>query len=116
VLPLLGIGIVAGFFSALFGVGGGIVVVPLLLIVARFDLRPATATSLAGIGLTAAAGTVIYAVHGLVEPSKAALLGVPAAFGAVAGTWLQQRVPAEATTLLFAALLVGVAIRLVLTA
>jgi hypothetical protein len=115
VLRLLAIGLVAGFFSALFGVGGGIVVVPLLLVVAHFELRPATATSLAGIGLTAAAGTVIYAFHGLVEPGKAALLGVPAAFGAVVGTWLQQRVPTNATTLLFAILLVGVAVRLVLT-
>jgi uncharacterized membrane protein YfcA len=43
------------------------------------------------------------------------LLGIPAAFGAVGGTWLQQRVPTNATTLLFAALLVGVAVRLVLT-
>ena len=46
------IGLAAGFFSALFGVGGGVVIVPLLLLVARWDLRSATATSLAAVGIT----------------------------------------------------------------
>jgi uncharacterized membrane protein YfcA len=47
-----GIGIASGFLSALFGVGGGIVVVPLLVLLAAFDSRVATATSLAAILLT----------------------------------------------------------------
>ena len=49
------IGLLAGLFSALFGVGGGIVVVPLLILLAHFDERPAMATSLAAIGLIAPA-------------------------------------------------------------
>ena len=49
---LVGIGIVAGFFSALFGVGGGILIVPLLLLVGYLT-RNATATSLAAIGVIA---------------------------------------------------------------
>lgn len=106
------IGLVAGFFSALFGVGGGILIVPLLLLVARFEVRSATATSLAAIGITALAGTVAYALHGEVEPVKGALLGVPAAFGAVAGTTLQQRVPTRTLSLLFALLLAAIAVRL----
>jgi len=109
------IGLVAGFFSALFGVGGGIVVVPLLVLGARFELRPATATSLAAIGVTALAGTVTYAFHGEVEPLKAALVGVPAAGGAVAGAALQQRVPVRTLSLLFAALLAAIAIRLIIS-
>ena len=48
------IGLVAGLFSALFGVGGGIVVVPLLILLAHFAERPAMATSLAAVGLIAA--------------------------------------------------------------
>jgi uncharacterized membrane protein YfcA len=111
---LAAIGIVAGFFSALFGVGGGIVVVPLLVLLAGFGERPAMATSLAAIGVTALAGTIAYAALGRVEVAEGALIGLPAAVGAVAGTALQQRIPRRALTLLFAALLVAIAIRLLL--
>jgi uncharacterized protein len=106
------IGLVAGLFSALFGVGGGIVIVPLLLLVARFSERPAMATSLAAIGLIALVGTVTYALHGQVSVAHAALLGVPAAFGAVGGAALQQRLDNRALALAFAALLAGVGITL----
>jgi uncharacterized membrane protein YfcA len=108
------IGVTAGFFSALFGVGGGIVTVPLLVLVAGFEERPATATSLAAIGITALAGTVFYAFHGRVEVDDAALVGLPAAVGAVAGTALQQRLRRREISFLFSALLVAVAIRLLI--
>src|SRR5688500_6422180 len=58
------IGLVAGFFSALFGVGGGIIVVPLLILLARFAERTAMAASLAAIGLIAVVGSATYAWHG----------------------------------------------------
>jgi uncharacterized membrane protein YfcA len=109
------IGLVAGFFSALFGVGGGIVIVPLLLLAAAFEVRPAAATSLAAIGITAAVGTITYAFHGEVEPLYAALVGVPAAIGAVAGAALQQRLPTRTLSLLFAALLAAIGVRLLVT-
>ena len=111
-MRLVLIGLVAGFFSALFGVGGGVVIVPLLLIVAKWPLREATATSLAAIGITATAGVITYLVHGDVRPVYALLLGVPAAFGAAGGATLQQRLPVRTLSLLFAALLVGIAIRM----
>ena len=110
-MRLILIGLLAGFFSALFGVGGGIVIVPLLL-VAGWKIRTATGTSLAAIGITASAGAAVYAVHGQVEPAYAALVGVPAAFGALAGTTLQQRLPVRTLSFLFAALLVAIAIRM----
>jgi uncharacterized membrane protein YfcA len=109
---LILIGLVAGFFSALFGVGGGVVIVPLLLIVARWEMRSATATSLAAIGITATAGVVAYVVHGDVQADYAALLGIPAAVGALGGATLQQRVPVRTLSYLFAALLVAIAIRM----
>ena len=111
-MRLVAIGLVAGLFSALFGVGGGIVVVPLLILVERLSERPAMATSLAAIGITALAGTIAYAVLGEVEPGPAALVGLPAALGAVAGAALQQRVANRSLSLLFAALLVTIAIAL----
>ena len=54
-MRLVAIGLAAGVFSAFFGVGGGIVVVPLLILVAGLSEREATATSLAAIVITATA-------------------------------------------------------------
>ena len=109
------IGLAAGFFSALFGVGGGIVIVPLLLVLARFSERPAMATSLAAIGVTALAGVAGYTFTGRVVPLDGLLVGVPGAVGAVAGAALQQRIPRRGLSLLFALLLVVIAALLLLT-
>ena len=109
-LRIVAIGLVAGFFSALFGVGGGIVIVPLLLLLLGFQSRVATGTSLAAIGITALAGTILYAFEGHVDVAHAALVGVPAAAGAVVGTGLQQRVSGRVLTLAFAGLLAALAI------
>jgi hypothetical protein len=104
------IGFVAGFFSALFGVGGGIVVVPLLILLARFTERPAMATSLAAIGIIAVVGTISYAVRGDVHYGYGLLLGLPAAVGAFGGTALQQRVRGPLLSYGFAALLAAIGI------
>jgi uncharacterized membrane protein YfcA len=109
---LAGIGVAAGFFSALFGVGGGVIVVPLLVLLAGFDGRAATGTSLAVIGLTALFGVVSFGVLGEVAWPEAATVGLPAMAGTLAGTWLQQRVSARLLVLAFAAFLAAVAIRL----
>jgi uncharacterized membrane protein YfcA len=114
ILRLIAIGLAAGFLSALFGVGGGIVIVPLLLLIGSWKLRAASATSLGAIGLTATAGVVVYMLHGDVQPVYAALVGVPAAGGAAAGAALQQRLPVRTLSYLFAALLVAIAIRMLL--
>ena len=109
-MRLVLIGLVAGFFSALFGVGGGIVVVPLLLLLCGWQARNATATSLAAIGLTAVSGVIAYAIHGDVNVGYAALVGLPAAVSVAGATALQQRLRTRTIELLFAAFLLGVAI------
>jgi uncharacterized protein len=106
------IGLAAGFFSALFGVGGGVVVVPLLMLALSYQVRPATGTSLAAIGIIALVGTIAYGVRGEVEPGYAALVGLPAAAGALAGAALQQRVASRTLVYAFAVLLIGVAVAL----
>lgn len=113
-MRLVLIGVVAGVFSALLGVGGGIVVVPLLLLAGRWSERPAMATSLAAIGLTATAGAIAYAFHGELKPGAAALVGIPAAFGAIAGTALQQRLANRVLALAFALFLTAVGIRMLI--
>ena len=111
-MRLVLIGLAAGFFSALFGVGGGIIIVPLLLLFCGWNLRPASATSLAAIGITATAGAITYVVHGEVQADYAVLLGVPAAVGAIGGAAIQQRVHARALSYAFAVLVAGIGIEL----
>jgi uncharacterized protein len=107
------IGTAAGLFSGLFGVGGGSVIVPLLVLWLAYDERTATGTSLAAIVVIAAIAGGIQAAYGNVDFLRAAEVGVPALGGVVAGTWIQQRVPNSTLSLLFAGLLVVVAIDLV---
>src|SRR5204863_4174620 len=85
VLRLIPIGLAAGFFGALFGVGGGLIIVPLLLLFTRLDERSAMATSPGALGIAALAGTVRYALHGDVEWGYALLAGLPAAGGTIGG-------------------------------
>ena len=111
-MQLVLIGIAAGFFSALFGVGGGIVIVPLLILAARFDERPAMATSLAAVAAIATVGTVTYALHGELKPGAALVVGLPAVAGAIAGTALQQRLATRTLSFAFAALLAALGARM----
>lgn len=104
-MRLVAIGIAAGVFSAFFGVGGGIVAVPLLILLAGVPERAATATSLGMIAITATAGVIAFAARGEVDPKYAALVGLPAAVGAIAGTTLQQRIHPHHLTYGFAALI-----------
>jgi uncharacterized membrane protein YfcA len=110
VLQLAGIGTAAGVFSGLFGVGGGTVMVPLLILWLGYGEREATGTSLAAIVLIAAVAAGVQGTYGNVHVAKAALVGLPAVAGVLAGTALQQRVPQRTLSLVFAALLVVTAV------
>ena len=113
-LRLAAIGTAGGLFSGLFGVGGGAVMVPLLLLWLAYDERAAAATSLGAIVLVAAFAVATQGVYGNVDVVDGILVGVPAVGGVLLGTWLQQRVPADAISLAFAVLLVAAALQLVL--
>ena len=84
-LALVGIGLAAGFLSGVLGVGGGILIVPLLVAGVAYEPKPAMATSLAAILLTAIAAAASHAQAGNVAWRDAALIGVPAVAGAVLG-------------------------------
>jgi uncharacterized membrane protein YfcA len=113
-LKLAAIGTAGGLFSGLFGVGGGAVVVPLLLLWLAYEERSAAATSLGAIVVIAAFAVLAQALYGNVDVRDGLLIGVPAVGGVLLGTWVQQRVPADAISLAFAGLLVVAAVRLVL--
>ena len=113
-LVLMVIGTLAGVFSGLFGVGGGTVIVPLLILWLGYDQRGATGTSLAAIVFIAAFAAAVQAAYGNVHVLDGLLVGVPAAGGVVLGAWLQQRLDVRVISLLFAAVLVASAVELVL--
>jgi len=112
-LKLAAIGAGAGVFSGLFGVGGGIVMVPLFILWLGYEEREATGTSLAAIVIIAGAAVVVQLAYGNVHVDKGLLVGIPAVGGVIAGTWLQQRVPRRRLQALFALLLLGSAVKLV---
>jgi len=113
-LRLVAIGTLAGLFSGLFGVGGGSVIVPLLVLWLGYEERAATATSLAAIVFIAGFAAAVQGLYGNVRLLDAVLIGVPAVAGVLIGTWLQQRLQARSIALLFAAVLVASAVELVL--
>ena len=111
-MGLVVIGLLAGFFSALLGVGGGTVVVPLLILTAGYSLRPAAATSLAAVAVISVVGAITYTLHGEIKPGAAAVVGLPSVLGALVGTTLQQRLTTRTLTLAFAVLLAAIGVRL----
>jgi uncharacterized membrane protein YfcA len=114
-LQLAVIGTAAGVFSGLFGVGGGTIIVPLLIVWLAYGEREATGTSMAAIIVIAAFAVALQAGgYGNVDAGNAALVGVPAIGGAILGTALQQRVPERAISGLFALLLVVIAVELII--
>ncbi len=113
-IALGAIGTLAGLFSGLFGVGGGLVIVPLLVLWLGFGEREATGTSLAAIVIIAGIATAVHGAYGNVHLREGMLVGVPAVVGVIAGTELQRRISTRAISLLFAAMLVATAIDLLL--
>ena len=112
-LQLAAIGLVTGLFSGLFGVGGGVIIVPLLILWFGYGEREATGTSLVAIVVSAAAAVTLQAIYGNVHVDDGVLVGIPAVAGVIAGTWLQQRIPGAMIRLMFAIFLLATAILLV---
>lgn len=107
---LIAIGVTAGLFSGLFGVGGGILLVPLLMWWARMDFLRASATSLAAILPIAALSAVPYVASGYFSPSVALLTALGAAAGAQIGVLVREKLPIYALELSFSVFLVGIAV------
>jgi uncharacterized protein len=113
-LKLAAVGTAAGVFSGIFGVGGGTVIVPLLIFWFGYGERLATGTSLGAIVLIGLIGAVAQGgIYGNVHLGTGLLLSIPAVLGVLAGTAIQQRIPQRAVSLLFAALLIAVAVELI---
>jgi uncharacterized membrane protein YfcA len=106
----------AGMLSALLGVGGGIVKVPLMHLVMGVPLKVATATSNLMIGVTAAASAVVYLVRGGIDPYIAGPTAVGVFAGAMVGSRLAARIDVRILRLLFVGVLALTAVQMALRA
>jgi uncharacterized membrane protein YfcA len=97
----------AGAFSGLFGVGGGTIIVPLLVLWLGYEQREATGTSLAAIIVIGTLAAVDQAIYGNVDFWKGVAIGLPAVAGVIAGTALQQRISERAVAGAFIVLLLA---------
>jgi uncharacterized protein len=113
VARLILIGVLAGFLSGLFGVGGGVLIVPALVTLCGQDQRQAVATSLLAIGPLAVAGVAGYAAHGQLDVYLAVPLGIGTVAGAWVGSSLLRRMPLKALRWVFAVVALSASVRLV---
>jgi len=104
----------AGVVSALLGVGGGIIKVPLMHLGMGVPLRVSTATSNLMVGITAAASAVIYLIHGEVDPYVAGPTAIGVFLGASAGSRIAHRVDLRVLRFLFVAVLLYTAVQMLL--
>ena len=108
--------LVAGVVSALLGIGGGTIKVPLMHLAMGVPLRVATATSNLMIGITATASGVIYALHGGIDPYVAGPTAIGVFTGATIGSRLAPRLDLRYLRLLFVVVLMITAIQMLLQA
>ena len=106
------IGLMAGLLSGLFGVGGGTVIVPLLVLMLQFDQRRGAGTSLAAIVPTASVGVISYAMADAVAWIPALILAGGAVIGAQIGTRLLPRISQSALRWGFVVFLIVVIVSL----
>lgn len=107
---LVAIGILGGALSGLLGIGGGVIMVPLLVLWAGYGQREAHAASLGAIIPISLVSVATYGIAGKVRPLEAAALAVGAVVGARLGAGLLARLDERALKLVFGLFLVAVAV------
>lgn len=108
----LGVGTGVGAFAGLLGVGGGIVLVPYLVLVRGVAQKSAQATSLVMLAMAATTGSITYALDGSVAWVPAGIIAVGGLAGAILGAFVVQRAPDHRIQALFGLLLVAAAVRM----
>jgi uncharacterized membrane protein YfcA len=103
----------AGVSSALLGIGGGLVKVPVMHLVMGVPLRVATATSNLMIGITASAGAIIYLLRGGIDPFVAGPTAIGVFLGATLGSRTAHRIDLRVLRLLFVVVLLYTAVQMI---
>ncbi len=104
--------IAAGGFGSLVGIGGGLIIVPVLSVALDYDVKVAIAASLIGVIATSLSASPRYIRSGIADRRLALLLLVAAALGGLTGGLTAGFLDGRALSLLFALLLAGVALRM----
>lgn len=107
----LGVGVVAGFFAGLAGIGGGVVIVPSSVLLLGLDQHAAQGTSLLAIVLTSVAGSIVNRRNQRLRAMDGLLAGVGGVVGSVAGSRLALQIEARTLSVLFGLLVLFVALR-----
>lgn len=106
------IGVLGGFLGGLFGVGGGTIFVPLLMLLKGFDVHRAIGTSLLIIIFTALSGALFHGKAGMVDWKAAVILGIFSVVGVWLGTKLSLKLEAVMLQRIFAVFLVVIAVKI----
>ncbi len=106
------IGLVGGVTSGLFGVGGGIIMVPAMTLLLKTDMKVAVATSLLVILPTSLCNSVLNQSFGRIEWRTALALAPLAILGGLAGTWWKEAIPSESLKRAFGGFIILVGLRL----
>ncbi|HZK51606.1 MAG TPA: sulfite exporter TauE/SafE family protein [Actinomycetota bacterium] len=110
--PVVGIGLAAGTLSGLLGVGGGIIMVPLLVALVHLSQHQAHATSLAAIVPIGAVGALTFALDGEIDFKVAGLLALGALAGAPVGARIMSRIKERPLKIMFGVLMTVVGIQM----
>jgi uncharacterized membrane protein YfcA len=110
--PAVGVGLVAGVLSGLLGVGGGVIIVPLLVALVHLSQHQAHATSLAAIVPIGAVGALTFALGGKIDLEVAGLLALGALVGAPAGARIMARIEERPLRIMFGVLMIAVGVQL----
>lgn len=113
ILIVLGCGVLVGALSGLVGIGGGILLVPLLLYVSKLDMHIAAGTSLAIVIPTAIFGSMIHFSRGNVDWRLAGLVALGSVAGSVFGAYAGPYLPGDTLKRVFAVVLVLISLKVV---
>lgn len=114
---ILIVGLVAGVFSGMFGIGGGAVIVPALVAFLNYDQKRAVGTSLGALMLPVGLpGVLRYADAGVLDVPVAAVVAVGLLFGAILGARIALGLPSRTVKQMYGLFLIFVALRFIFTA
>lgn len=114
-LVLIFIGLCGGLASGLLGIGGGIIFVPLLITLLKYDQKAAHAISVGAIVPAVLIGATIYAVHGFGNITDSLYMGVGGIVGAQIGARIMYKLNSHHLKKAFGVLLIFVAIRMIMS-
>jgi uncharacterized membrane protein YfcA len=114
-LLLIFIGLCGGMASGLLGIGGGIIFVPLLISIAKFDQKDAHATSVGAIVPAVIVGAAIYGLNKFGNLGESIYLGIGGIIGAQIGARLMYKIPNKQLKKGFGVILAIVAIRMIIS-